>query len=102
MGKRNKAVLIRLTEWEHTYLKKQSSNAGMKMEPYVRNLIMGNKVKPYPPDAYRGLLRELSAIGNNINQIAHIANAQQNISSEKNFEAIRLVGEAMRIVREAF
>lgn len=68
----------------------------------MRDLIMGYEVKPHPPEAYRGLLRELSAMGNNINQIAHIANAQQNISSEKNYEAIRLVGEAMRIVRDAF
>ncbi len=72
------------------------------MEPYMRDLIMGCEVKPHPPEAYKELLRELSVIGNNINQIAHVANAQQNISPEKNYEAIRLVDEAMRIVREAF
>ena len=100
--KEYKKLSLRLSEKQYRYLRKNADAAGMKMEPYMRELIMGYEVKPHPPDAYRGLLRELSAIGNNINQIAHIANAQQNISPEKNYEAIRLAGEAMRIVREAF
>ncbi len=100
--KQYKKLTLRLSEKQYRHLRKNADAAGMKMEPYMRNLIMGHEVKPHPPEAYRGLLRELSAIGNNINQIAHIANAQQNISPENNYEAIRLVGEAMRIVRDAF
>lgn len=101
MSKRNKAVLVRLTEQEHKHLKKQANNAGFKMEPFVRMLIEGCEIKPYPPEAYRGLLRELSAIGNNINQIAHIAN-MNGISVKENMEAIRLVGEAMSLIRNYF
>lgn len=100
--KEYKKLSLRLSEKQYRHLKKNADAAGMKMEPYMRNLIMEYEVKPYPPEAYKELLRELSAIGNNINQIAHVANAQQNISTGENYEAIRLVGEAMRIVREAF
>lgn len=100
--KEYKKLSLRLSEKQYKYLRKNADAAGMKMEPYMRDLIMGCEVKPYPPEAHKELLRELSAIGNNINQIAHVANAQQNISPEKNYEAIRLVGEAMRIVKEAF
>lgn len=100
--KEYKKLSLRLSEPQYRHLKKNADAAGMKMEPYMRNLIIGKELKPYPPEAYKELLRELSAIGNNINQIAHVANAQQNISPENNYEAIRLVGEAMRIVRDAF
>lgn len=100
--KEYKKLSLRLSEKQYRHLKKDAEAAGMKMEPYMRDLIMGCEVKPHPPEAYKELLRELSVIGNNINQIAHVANAQQNISPEKNYEAIRLVGEAIRIVREAF
>lgn len=93
---------LRVSEEQYLHLKKNADAAGMKMEPYVRDLIMEKEIKPYPPEAYKDLLRELSAIGNNINQIAHIANAQQNINISDNYEAIRLVGEAMRIVKRAF
>lgn len=37
---------------------------------------MGEHLCPRPPDAYAALLRELSAIGNNINQIAHWTNGK--------------------------
>ena len=46
------------------------------MEPFIRALIMGITLQPRPPDEYRELLRELSAIGNNVNQIAKAANAK--------------------------
>lgn len=101
MSKRNKAVTVRLTEREYKHLKKQADHAGFKMEPFIRMLIEGCEIKPYPPEAYRGLLRELSAIGNNINQIAHVAN-MNGIRTKENMEAIRLVGEAMRIVKDTF
>ena len=101
MSKRNKAVTVRLTEKEYKHLKKQAYNAGFKMEPFIRMLIEGCEIKPYPPEAYKGLLRELSAIGNNINQIAHVAN-MNGIGTKENREAIRLVGEAVRLVKETF
>lgn len=101
MSERNKAVLVRLTEKEHSHLKKQAGNAGLKMEPFIRMLIEGCEIKPYPPESYRDLLRELSAIGNNINQIAHAAN-MQGISIRENMESIRLVGEVIDLVKKSF
>ena len=43
--------------------------------------------------------REINAIGNNINQIAHIANAEQHISESKINEVLHLQNEIMRMVR---
>ena len=96
---RNTAVLVRLSPKEKEHLKVQAEACALKMEPYIRKLIMGKEVRPRPPDEYIKLLREINAIGNNINQIAHIANAEQHISESKINEVLHLQNEIMRMVR---
>ena len=96
---RNTAVLVRLSEKEKEHLKSQAAACALKMEPYIRKLIIGKEVRPRPPDEYIKLLREINAIGNNINQIAHIANAEQRISENKINEVLHLQNEIMRMVR---
>lgn len=96
---RNTAVLVRLSQKEKEHLKAQAAACALKMEPYIRKLIMGKEVRPRPPDEYVKLLREINAIGNNINQIAHIANADQHISESKINEVLHLQNEIMRMVR---
>ena len=76
MRKRAIKISVRLNEQEHEHLKKQARLSGYPMEPFIRALIMGITLKPRPPDEYRELLRELSAIGNKVNQIAKAANAK--------------------------
>ena len=96
---RTTAVLVRLSEKEKEHLKSQAAACALKMEPYIRKLIMGKEVRPRPPDEYVKLLREINTIGNNINQIAHIANAEQRISEGKINEVLHLQNEIMRMVR---
>lgn len=99
MGQKRK-LSVRVNEREYAHLKKQTEIAGLKMEPFIRNLIMNIELKPRPPEVYAKLLRELSAIGNNINQIAYIANANKNISNAKVIEACDLIKTAWRYVKE--
>ena len=54
----------------------------MKMEPAIRQLIMGVSLRPRPPDDLPELLRQLSGIGTNINQIAKVANASGYVRKE--------------------
>ena len=96
---RTTAVLVRLSEKEKEHLQSQAAACALKMEPYIRKLIMGKEVRPRPPDEYVKLLREINAIGNNINQIAHIANAEQHISESKINEVLHLQNEIIRMVR---
>ena len=90
---------IRLTEKQHLHLKIQAQKSGLKMEPYVRKLIMGFEVKARPPNEYAQLIKEVNAIGNNINQIAHIANAEGTISEEKIKELKQYQNDLIRIAR---
>lgn len=96
---RNTAVLVRLSPKEKEHLKAQAAACALKMEPYIRKLIMGSVIRPRPPDEYVKLLREINAIGNNINQIAHIANSEHRISENKINEVLHLQNEIMRMVR---
>ncbi len=66
------------------------NNADIKVDPFIRSLIMGISIRPRPPDEYGALLRELSAIGNNINQIARIANSDKRIPPQALEDIMRM------------
>ena len=75
MRKRNRHVNVWMNEQEYRHLKKQAGLAGLGIDPFIHSLVSGVKLRPHPPDTYAALLLELSAIGNNMNQIAYWANA---------------------------
>ena len=77
MQQQYKKLTLRLNEPQYRHLCRQALAAGLKHEPYLRRLLMGSEIRPHPPDAYAGLLQELSAIGNNINQIARKVNSKR-------------------------
>ncbi len=89
-----------MNEQEYRHLKKQAELSGMRVDPFVRNLVAGVQLRPRPPDTFADLVRELSAIGNNINQIAYWANAQKSISEGEVAQATALVQQAMQLVKE--
>ena len=101
MRKRPIQQIVRLNEKEHQHLIISAELAGLSKESFIRKLIMGENLRPRPPDAYAALLRELSAIGNNINQLAHQANARGEATRAEIHAASELVQQAWRIVREA-
>ena len=81
-------------------MRAQTELAGMGIDPFIRSIVSGVQLRPRPPDTYSALLRELSAIGNNVNQIAYWANAQQSASEADIQEAAALVRRAWRLVKE--
>lgn len=99
MPKPYKTITLRLNTGEYAHLQEQAAATGLKMEPLLRQLIMGVNLRPRPPDTYAALLRELSAIGNNINQLAHQANARDEATRDEISEAARLVRQTARLVR---
>lgn len=102
MRKRNHHVSVWLNDQEHEHLKKQAHISGLGIDPFIRQLIMGVHLRPRPPDTYAALLRELSAIGNNVNQIARIANGKKDIDHHEMNEAVRLIRQAWRLVKDSF
>ena len=99
---RNRHVSVWLTDAELAHLRKQAAAAGLGIDPFLRSLILGVQLRPRPPDTYAALLRELSAIGNNINQIAHTVIGQKYAAGCQIDQAAALVRRAWRLVKDSF
>ena len=100
MRQRGHFIGLWLDEREYQNLQRQCKAIGLTASAFVRKSIQGEEIKPHPPEVYAALLRELSAIGNNINQIAHWANAKEGIDTADVQAAISLVEKAFRLVKE--
>lgn len=101
MRRRSRHVSVWMNEAKYKHLKTQAQLAGMGIDPFIRNLVAGIQLRPQPPDEYAALLRELAAIGNNINQIAYWANARKSIHEAEIVETAVLANRAWRLVKEA-
>ncbi len=100
MRKRSQHVSVWLTDKELAHLKEQARQAGMGIDPFIRSLIEGVGLRPRPPETCAALLQELSAIGNNINQSAHCANARKAVTNAEIKEAVELVRQTWQLVKE--
>ena len=98
MRMRNIGFKLWLSEDEHSHLVRQAEKTGLTRGQFLRNLVMGVNLRARPPDTYYQLIKEVNAIGVNINQIAHIANAEQTISEEKINSIIEYFDEIMNKV----
>ena len=94
MRKRKTFIGLWLDEEEYRHLQAQCLASGL-----IRKLIADTLLRPRPPDQYAALLRELSAIGNNINQIAYWANVQKSIREAEIVDAAVLAHRAWELVK---
>lgn len=83
MRKRNYRVVVHLDKQELEHLTAQCKACGLRRENLLRQLIAGVQIKPRPPDSYRELSRALSALGNNLNQIAHRVNTADTVEKQQ-------------------
>ncbi len=100
MRKREHFIGLWLNDTEYQQMLKQCALSGLTSSALIRHTITGINIQPRPPDTYAALLRELSAIGNNINQIAYWANARKGITESEIKDAVELVRKAWRLVKE--
>lgn len=75
MRKRNIQKIIRFNRKEAQDLEKKAKKACMTEAGLIRLLIRGYEPREKPDDRFYDVMRELSSIGNNINQLAAKANA---------------------------
>ena len=78
-----KRVSLRLDSTEYAHLKQLSTDTGLKMEPVIRRLIVGAELQLRPPAELTELLRQMSGVAANINQIAKVANARGFVRTEE-------------------
>lgn len=75
MRKRNVQILFRLTEDEAELLYTLVKRSGRSKEAFLREMVKGYQLCEKPEPEFYQMMRELSAIGNRINQLAVKANA---------------------------
>ena len=91
MRKRNVQILFRLTEEEAEHLNELVRKSGRSKEAFLREMVRGYQLCEKPDPEFYKMMRELSAIGNRINQLAVKANALGFIDTQKlNSELDRL------------
>ena len=100
MRTRNRHISVWMNEQEYRHLRAQAELAGMGIDPFIRSIVSGVQLRPRPPDTYTALLRELSAIGNIVNQIDYWAKAQQSASYGYILVAAALVRRGWGLVKE--
>lgn len=83
MLKRNIQVISRFTEGEYFQLRRTARAAGFTMAGFIRQRCLTNeRLVILPAKVVGDLYGEINHIGNNINQIAHYANADKRITGE--------------------
>lgn len=74
--------------------------AGRPIEPFIRALITGVELSPRPPGKLTELLRQLSGVAVNINQIAKVANASGFVRMEDIAHIKAMQGMLWQAVKE--
>ena len=88
-----------MTEQEHAHLKHQVSISTLNMESFIRVVLAGEHITPRPPEQWVGILRELQKIGNNINQIARVANITERVTPEEIEKIYQMQSDIWRKVK---
>ena len=70
MRKRTIKYTVRFNEAEHQHFKEQAARAGYAGEEYIRQLVAKQNIQPRPSEELENVRRQMSAVGNNINQVA--------------------------------
>ena len=94
-----KRISLRLDSAEYAHLKRLATDTGLKMEPVLRSLIVGAELRPRPPDELPELLRQLSGMATNINQIAKVANASGYVRKEEIQSIVEMQREIWKLVK---
>lgn len=76
MRNRNIQIKLWVNDEEYKVLQQDVERTGLTQSKYLRALIMKRPIREKLPIDYYHMLTELSRIGNNLNQIARIANQQ--------------------------
>lgn len=82
MRKRNIRIQVRLNDIEYEKLQSDITKSNITISDYIRKLILKKEIKEKPDYQFYEVMKQLSKIGVNLNQIAHKANATNEIDKD--------------------
>ena len=109
--KRNHIVKTRLDDEEHAEFMRQLNIYGMNQSEFIREAISGATIRPVIVasnindallEAIGKLTAEYGRIGNNLNQIAVVANAQQLVDVPLLHKTIGELQAALKAITQAY
>lgn len=101
MNKRIYEIKVRLAADEMAHLNQLVAASGLSRETYLRKLISGVIPKEAPLPDFWAMMRELHAIGNNLNQIAMKAHALNAIDAKRYDEGVQLFRDTVQNILSA-
>lgn len=101
MRNRNVHMQFWLNKKEAQALDKLVKKSGLSREAYLRHLINGVVPQAAPPLDYFSMMKELHAIGNNLNQIAQKAHVLSVMDVRRYDENMRLFKETVKTITNA-
>lgn len=93
-------MIVHLSDVELAKLEQDTKVAGVCREKYIRLALMNITIHPRPPDSYKKVLLQLSAYGNNLNQIAHVVNATGKATTDQLEKALNLLEKTWDYVED--
>ena len=93
---------IRLSESEFDDFTMKAEKAGLTKSALMRRAVKGLEVKEAPPVDVRSLIVDIIRVGNNLNQIAVVANAQQLVDVPLLHKTIDEVQTALKAITQAY
>lgn len=101
MIKRNVEIKVRLSRKEAETLNKRVKKSGISREAYIRHLIEGGVPREAPPPDYYAMMREIYAIGKNLNQIAQKAHVLNVMDAQRYDAEVRKLEAVIKTITEA-
>lgn len=96
---KNNKVQFYLSDKDKHKLDRLAEKSGLTKTTVMTKLIQGCEIKPLPSEELLKIYKELNHIGNNINQIARIANSNRYISGEQINELDEMLSDIWRKIR---
>lgn len=93
---KQKTRVIRVPDEDWERVRRLAKASGRSMSAYIRSLLNLEVPRPIPPEEYRQLQRELSAIGNNINQMARLSHELGNVDYSKFHDALKTIYDVQK------
>ena len=103
MRRRDHVIPLRLNEREYRHLCEQVKTSGLSREEYLRSLILGKEINPPRPCTHHAeLVRQISGLCNNANQLAHRANSTGVAGQQSVDEMTRVAKEVWLTIKENY
>ena len=99
MRRRGHVIPLRLNEREYRHLCEQVKISGFSREEYLRSLILGKEIHPRPCTHHAELVRQISGLCNNANQLARVANTCGEASQQSIDEMTGIAREVWEAVK---